>query len=95
MSTPEAKVKGQLKRALDKAFPLHYRFMPVQQGLGASTLDYLCCINGEFVAFETKAFGKKMTPRQTIVADEITRAGGCVFVVDGPGSIENAIKCLS
>ena len=95
MSTPESKVKGQLKRALDKAFPLHYRFMPVQQGLGASTLDYLCCIGGLFIAIETKAPGKKLTPRQTIVAEEITEAGGFVFLIDGPGSIEHAIKCLS
>jgi hypothetical protein len=95
MSTPEAKVKGQLKRALDKAFPLHYRFMPVQQGLGASTLDYLCCIKGVFVAFETKAPGKKFTPRQTIVAEDIIEAGGFVFLIDGPESIANAIQCLS
>jgi hypothetical protein len=95
MSTPEGRVKAMLKRALDKAFPLHYRLMPVQQGLGASTLDYLCCIGGLFIAFETKAPGKKMTPRQTIVAEEITEAGGRAFLIDGPVSIEHAIKCLS
>ena len=91
MATPEGKVKAQLVKALS-ALPRKYRFAPVQTGMGASTLDYLYCIDGHFVAIETKAPGKWLTPRQTVVAADIRSAGGWVFVVDGPESIK---LCLS
>lgn len=89
--TPEGKVKRRLREKL-KELPKRYVFMPVQSGLGASTLDYLCCINGHFVGIETKKpNGKlppKMTPRQEIVAAEIEAAGGIVFLVDSDASID-------
>jgi hypothetical protein len=88
--TPEGKIKAKVKRALN-ALPRCYSFMPVQQGLGASTLDYLCCINGHFVAIETKAPGKKMTPRQQMTAETIVKAGGHAFVVDGDESLERVM----
>ena len=93
MATPEGRVKRKVSAAL-KQLPACYRFMPVQQGLGASTLDYLCCVAGQFVAVETKAPGRQLTPRQAIVADEIRKAGGLVFVVDGETSLHNMIAYL-
>lgn len=97
--TPEGKVKALVKRRL-KA--LHgtcesgvcyyvYSFWPVQTGMGATTLDSLHCINGLFISIETKARGKKMTPRQKTVAEEICAAEGLVFVVDSEESLDNAI----
>lgn len=87
MATPEAKIKAKVNRALKQ---LHeepgfkvYRFCPVQMGYGATTLDYLICVNGQFIGLETKRKGKKMTPRQEQTAEDITDAGGLVFVVDG------------
>lgn len=55
--------------------------MPVQVGIGASTLDYLLCVRGRFVAIETKKPGAKMTPRQEAVSREIVKAGGTVYVI--------------
>jgi len=89
--TPEGKVKKRLRKKL-KELPECYVFMPVQSGLGASTLDYLCCINGRFVGIETKKpngeLPPKMTPRQEVVAAEIEAAGGNVFLVDGDAAID-------
>jgi len=55
--------------------------MPVQTGYGATSLDFLCCSLGEFVAHECKARGGKLTPRQQLVARQINAAGGRVYLV--------------
>jgi len=91
--TPEGKIKKRLREKLKK-LPKRYVFMPVQSGLGASTLDYLCCINGHFVGIETKKPGGKMTPRQEIVAAEIEAAGGIVFLVDSDAEIDYVMTQL-
>lgn len=81
-STPEGKVKKTVS-ALLKATPGLYYFMPVQAGMGASTLDYLGCYRGKFFAIETKAPGKKPTDRQNMIIERIRQCGGAVFVIDG------------
>lgn len=91
--TPEGKIKRKLRLKLN-ALPARYIFMPVQTGLGATTLDYLCCINGHFVGIETKAPGKLPTPRQMIVWQEITDAGGMVYLVDSEEAIDLCIARL-
>jgi hypothetical protein len=80
--TPEGKVKAAVNRLLDR-YKSIYRFMPVPGGFGASSLDYLLCVNGRFLAIETKAPGKKPTDRQKLAIGQIRRAGGTVFVIDG------------
>lgn len=82
MPTPEGKVKAAVSRILDRHRPHVYRFMPVQGGFGSSSLDYLVCAYGRFVAIETKAPGKKPTKRQELVASLIGQAGGIVFIID-------------
>jgi hypothetical protein len=79
--TPEGRVKAAVNRLLDKYKGI-YKHMPVPGGYGASTLDYIICVNGRFVAIETKAPGKKPTDRQRLIIGQITRAGGDVFVID-------------
>lgn len=64
--------------------------MPVPSGYGVPTLDYLLCVNGQFLAIEAKAPGKKPTPRQLASIQEITAAGGTVIVIDGDLSELNA-----
>lgn len=85
-NTPEGKVKDQVKRALkclrDKGYPVYYH-MPVQNGMGKSTLDFVGCIAGKFFAIETKAPGKKPTERQLGTIAEMEKAGAAVFVYDG------------
>jgi hypothetical protein len=89
--TPEGAVKHKLKKALDKAFPGHYRFAPVQSGYGAKTLDFLCCIEGLFVAFETKAFNKMLTPLQVSTVQDMMAAGALTYVIDRDEAIVEAI----
>ena len=93
MSTPEGRTKALINRAL-KTLPRCYKFMPVQSGYGAKTLDYLLCVNGHFVAIEAKAPGKTYTPLQLVHADEIEAAGGYVFLVDGPVSLAYVMRQL-
>lgn len=81
--TPEGAVKARVTRILESHGDAIYRFMPVQSGLGAKTLDILVCAYGRFLAIETKAPGKKPTPLQERCAQKIMRARGVALVVDG------------
>jgi hypothetical protein len=80
MGTPESKVKAKLKAYLREHLEAYW-FMPVQAGYGSTSLDFLVCSKGEFHAYECKAEGRKLTPRQVLVARQITNAGGYVFKV--------------
>ena len=93
MSTPEGKVKAQVRKGLRPIARL-WSFMPVQMGLGSAALDYLICINGRFVAIETKAKGKKLTTRQEHTKAEMEAAGAKVFVVDDAESLATAISYI-
>ncbi len=79
MSTPESKVKERVKRLL-RAYNVYYH-CPVMNGMGSPTLDFVCCHNGRYLTIETKAPGKKPTPRQELTLGQVARAGGYVFVV--------------
>ena len=94
MATPEGKVKAKLKARLKSLPEPLYQFWPVQQGLGAVTLDCLFCYKGCFHAIETKAPGKHLTPRQEMVANAIREAGGVVFQVDDDVGIDAVIAVL-
>lgn len=89
--TPEAKVKSKVKRALHG---LGFVFMPVQRGYGGAGLDYFCCLDGRFVAIETKAGKKKLNPRQLVVANLIGGAGGIVFVIRDDADIDTMLNAL-
>lgn len=79
--TPEGTVKAKVKRVLAEHGV--YWHMPVQNGMGAPTLDFICCYHGFYFAIETKAPGKLPTSRQMQTIQKITDAGGLVFVIDG------------
>ena len=87
MATPEGKVKLKVKELLKKHGA--YWHCPVQNGMGAPSLDFIGCMKGRYFAVETKAEGKKPTPRQELTIQDIQRAGGKVFVVDGAEGMEN------
>jgi hypothetical protein len=84
MTTPEGKVKALTKRLFKElqreGYPLYYH-MPVQNGMGAPTLDFVGCANGAFFAIETKAPGKNPTARQESTIKAMRDAGAEVFVV--------------
>ena len=79
MSTPEGKVKDKVKKLLTLFGA--YQHWPVQTGFGAPALDCNGIHVGRGFAVETKAPGKKLTPRQELIKRDIEAAGGVVFVV--------------
>jgi hypothetical protein len=79
--TPEGKVKRAINKALEK-WKGTYVFMPVPGGYGPSSLDYLLCYHGRFIAIEAKAPGKKPSPRQRFIIKKIEEAGGITLVID-------------
>ena len=88
MKTEEGRLKDQVKRYLRQLNA--YYHMPVPSGYGRQTVDFLCCIPqyhnggriGRFLAIETKAPGKKPTPRQEQCLREVQEAGGVAFYCD-------------
>jgi hypothetical protein len=79
--TPEGKVKDKIKKIL-KEYNIYYT-MPYGAGYGkAGVPDFLCCMNGQFLAIEAKANGGKTTALQDKNHHDITISGGTVWVVD-------------
>lgn len=79
MSTPEGKTKTRIKKMLNKYGV--YSHMPVQNGMGAPTLDFVCCYGGLYIAIEAKAPGKKPSDRQLKTMSQISAAGGVALCV--------------
>lgn len=79
--TPEATIKQKIRSYLVDEKHAYY-FAPVQMGMGASTLDILCCIGGKFVGIEVKTPGGNPTPRQKFTIKAINDAGGVAFWTD-------------
>ena len=90
MKTPEAYTRDAVRKYL-KAIGA-YRFAPVQMGLGAATLDELCCIGGKFVGIEYKGPGKIPTVRQQLTMTEIRRAGGVAVWGDSAEKVIEELK---
>ena len=82
-STPEAKVKADVKKLLDELGIYH--FSPVQNGMGASgVFDIVCCANGFFVGIECKKDPKTApTDLQTQNAERAQECRGVVFLANG------------
>jgi hypothetical protein len=80
-ATPESKVKAKIKAIL-KEHGVYYA-MPIGTGYGnAGVPDFLCCVNGRFVAIEAKANGGKTTALQDKNFRDIATAGGMTFVIN-------------
>lgn len=78
--TPEGKVKAKVKVVLKEQGA--YWHMPVQNGMGAPSLDFICCHQGRYFGIETKAGNKKMTERQELTSNDIRLAGGLAFLIN-------------
>jgi penicillin-binding protein-related factor A (putative recombinase) len=83
--TPEGRVKKMIKDLMIE-YGCYYH-MPVQNGMGKPTLDFVGCYQGHFFGIEAKAPGKKPTPRQLATIREMEDALGRVFVIDGSKSL--------
>lgn len=85
MATPEGKVKAAISRELKRLGA--YYHMPVQNGMGSPTLDYVGCINGYFFAIEAKSEVGALTARQELTIEAMKRAGALVLVIRGVDTI--------
>jgi hypothetical protein len=92
--TPEGKIKGYVRKILDKYKGELDQYWPVPAGFGPSHLDCIVCFRGYFISIETKAPGKKPTPRQKQRIDSVKRAGGYALVVDGDSSLKELEELL-
>lgn len=91
--TPEGKVKDAVK-ALLKRHGIWY-CMPMGTGFGASGVpDFICCIEGRFLAVETKAPGRRANT--TSMQDEqiagIHKSGGAAVVIDDVSQLAMVLK---
>lgn len=95
MATPESKVKDKIKKIL-KAHNVYYA-MPMGTGYGnAGVPDFLCCVDGYFVAIEAKAGKGTTTALQDKNLADIICAGGQAWIVNEESieGLEEAIKQL-
>jgi pantoate kinase len=80
-TTPEAKVKAKIKAIL-KAHNVYYA-MPIGTGYGNSGVpDFLCCVNGKFLAIEAKAGKGVPTALQLKNMQAINTAGGYTCIIN-------------
>jgi pantoate kinase len=80
-TTPEAKVKAKI-RAILKEHNVYYA-MPIGTGYGNSGVpDFLCCVNGKFVAIEAKAGKGLATALQIKNLDQVHKAGGYACIIN-------------
>jgi pantoate kinase len=80
-TTPEAKVKAKIKEIL-KAHNIYYA-MPIGTGYGNSGVpDFLCCVNGYFMAIEAKAGKGTTTALQEKNLTNVRNSGGVALVVN-------------
>ena len=77
MKTEEGKLKDKVKAFLKERGA--YYHMPVPSGYGTQTLDFIGCYRGWFFAVETKAPGKRPTPRQFATMRAMEVAGARVW----------------
>jgi pantoate kinase len=79
-TTPESKVKAKIK-AIFKEHNVYYA-MPIGTGYGNSGVpDFLCCVNGNFLAIEAKAGKGTTTALQDKNLRDIKMAGGTAAVI--------------
>lgn len=93
--TPEGKVKYKINEVLKAYGKDLYKFMPVPGGFGPSSLDYILCYRGLFIAIEAKKLGGKTTARQNFIIRQIKDAGGKVFVISNDIDITMLVEFLN
>ncbi len=91
--TPEGKVKEKIKKIL-KEHGAYYA-MPIGTGFGNSGVpDFLCCVNGEFLAIEAKAGKGVPTALQEKNMRDIEAAGGRALVVSDDPITQKVLEAV-
>lgn len=91
--TPEGRVKEKVRKVL-KAHSAYYH-QPVMNGMGAPSLDFICCHQGRYFGIETKAGKGKPTPRQETTMNQIRSAGGLAFLINEHEGLDALIEWLT
>lgn len=84
-TTPEGKVKNEIKKILKEYGDRVYWFMPAMGGFGKSGVpDFIICANGYFIGVEVKYDKGKNPPTELQVKNlkGIVGAGGVSMVID-------------
>lgn len=85
--TPEGKIKSEIDKYLKSVGAWYYK--PVSNGMGVHGIpDYIICYKGLLAGIEAKAPGKKPTALQVMHKNNIEKAGGRWFLVDGEESLQ-------
>lgn len=92
MKTEEGKLKDQVKAFL-KERGVWFN-MPVPTGYGEPLLDFIGCYKGRFFAIETKAPGKKPTPRQALMIEKLRNAKAFVVWDDNAYALETKLTAF-
>ena len=91
-TTPEGKVKKQVKKVLDDLGAYH--FSPATGGYGASGIpDIIACYKGMFIGIECKSGKNVPTMLQKHNMDLIRQAGGYTTVIN-ESNIETLLATL-
>ncbi|MFZ6731947.1 hypothetical protein ACO0LG_08520 [Undibacterium sp. Ji42W] len=87
--TPEGKVKDAISAVLRER-GIWY-FLPANNGFGKHGIpDYICCLNGKFLAIEAKAPGKRSNTSelQDHTISDIKGHNGLAVVIDDVSQLE-------
>ena len=80
------KNEGDVKKAVQKilnSLPFCWWVMPVQTGYGKRGIpDFMVCLNGKFVAIETKYGGNTLSAFQELERNKIIKAQGDYYIID-------------
>lgn len=80
MTTPESKVKKEVKKILER-YKIYY-FMPVKHLYGKAGIgDFICCVNGKFLSIETKAEGGELTELQDEDRIQVQKSKGIKIII--------------
>lgn len=81
MSPLERTTNAEIERVLDEAGAWYFKTWGSAQRAGLP--DYIGCVDGRFVAVESKARGARrgVTALQRVVLDRIRRAGGIALEI--------------
>jgi len=94
--TNERKLQGQIASYLGlHQIPYFWTRTDKRTTALPGTPDFICCIDGKFVAFEVKTHEGKATPEQVLMMQAIDKANGFAIVVRSLDEVRNAISRLN
>lgn len=88
MKTPEGAVKAEIKEYLESLGDSIYYHMPVQQGYGTRTVDFLLCYKGMFIAIEAKRRGGYAKKFQLAILEAVRDAHGHAICADSVDQVK-------